>query len=79
MPTVCNIKERRTNKGDHDETPVPEDTLEDIELVVQPPAVEGIKDLSKDEGIEHDRRHNPVALLCVIQTEDCVAKEVEDE
>jgi len=67
------------DKGDQNEIPVPKDALEDIELVVEPPAVDRVEDLGEDEGVKNESRHDQVALRRVIVTEDVVANEVEDE
>jgi len=52
---------------------------QDVEPVVEPPAVDRIEDLGEDERIEHESRQNPVSVVRVIQTEDAVAKEAENE
>ena len=80
---MSNIRERRseehTDQGDPDEIPVLENILEDVELVVEPPAVDRVEDLGEDEDVEHESRHNIVSVVRVIHPEDAVAKEVENE
>ena len=45
---------KHTDEGVHDEIPIPDNALEDIELVVESSAVDRVEDLGKDEGIEHE-------------------------
>jgi hypothetical protein len=71
--------ERHTNEGDHNEVSIPGDTFKYVELVIEPPAINRVEDLSEDEGVKHECRHNRVALISVIVTKDLVAEEVEDE
>ena len=56
----------RTDQSDHDEVPVLENTLKDVEPVVEPPAVDRVEDLGKDEGAEHESHHNIVVVIRVI-------------
>lgn len=58
---------------------VPEDAFENVELVVEPPAINRVEDLGKDEGVEHKCCDNQVVLFRVVQTKGCVAEEVENE
>jgi hypothetical protein len=68
-----------TDKSNDDEVSISEYTLENVQLVVKPPAIDRVEDLSEDEDIEHERLDNSFVMLCMIQSEDRVAEEVEDE
>lgn len=56
-------REGRANEGYHNEILIVENALKDVELAVEPPAVDRVEDLGKDEGIEHESHDNLVALF----------------
>ena len=46
--------------------PVLDDTLKDIEFVIEPPAVDQVEDLSEDQGTAREPRHDRIAPICLI-------------
>ena len=54
---------KRTNQGDGDEIPILGQALEDIELLVQPPAINGVENLRKDESIEDQGLNGAVMIF----------------
>ena len=69
---------KRTDEGDHHEVLILCDAFEDVEFIIEPPAVDRVEDLGKDKRVEYEGLNDCVAVAPV-QAEDRFAEEVEDE
>ena len=59
-------RSEHTKQGNSQEVSILENTLEDIELRIQPSAIDGVKYLGKNKRIEYQRLHNLFILFGIL-------------
>ena len=69
---------KRTYEGDHHEILILCGAFEDVEFVIEPPAVDRVEDLGKDKRVEYEGLNDHIATM-VVRAEDRFAMEVEDD
>ena len=74
---------KRTNQGDDGKIPILGQALEDIKLLVQPPAINRVEDLRKDECIEDQSLNSAVmisihnSIVGMLEAENLEARKME--
>ena len=79
LATTVEVGKNHTNQSDGNEIPIPTDAFENVQLPVQPTAIDRIENLGKDERIEDKRLNNEVTVSGRRQPQYFRSKKVKHE